>query len=115
ADRDFSAVGHSDADRHDGRAAAAERDLRAGEAAAERAAAEETHLEAGEGDAALRLADRTLPDRGQLVADFALDGVQESRRVEEVDDDIEAGAVEELVEAGEGLDALRFGDVRVVG
>src|SRR5208283_1105374 len=68
-----------------------------------------------EGDAALRLADRALPDRGQLVADLALDGVQESRRVEEVDDDIEARAIEELVEAGEVLDALGFRDVRVVG
>src|SRR5277367_1597743 len=114
-DRDFFAVGRSDADRHDRGAAAADRDLRAGEASAERAAAEKTHLEAGEGDPALRLADRAVPDRGQLVADLALDCVQEGRRVQEVDDDIEARAVEELVEAGEGLDALRFRDVRVVG
>src|SRR5208337_5365647 len=91
------------------------RDLRAGEASAERAAAEEPHLEAGEGDPALRLADRALPDPGQLVADLALDGVQQVCWVEEIDDDIEARAVEELVEAGEVLDALGFRDVAVVG
>ena len=51
----------------------------------------------------------------ELVADLALDGVQEVCWVEEVDDDIEARAIEELVEAGEVLDALRFRDVRVVG
>ena len=114
-DGQLAAVGGADADRHDGGAAAADGDFRAGQAAAERAAAEEPHLEAGEGDAALSLADRLAPDLGQLVADLALDGVQEGRRVEEIGDDIQTRAVEELVEAGEVLDGLRFWDVGVVG
>jgi hypothetical protein len=64
---------------------------------------------------ALSLADRLAPDLRQLVADLALDGVQEVLRIEEIGDDVEPRAFEEIVEAGEGLDALRLWDVGVVG
>ena len=42
-------------------------------------------------------------------------GVQEGRRIQEIGDDVQTRAVEELVEAGEVLDALRLWDVGVVG
>ena len=76
---------------------------------------EEPHLEACQRDPTLSLADRLAPDLGQLVADLALDGAQEGRRVEEIGDDVQTRAVEELVKAGEVLDGLGFWDVGVVG
>src|SRR6516162_229520 len=98
---------HADADRRN-RRPATEGQFRAGEAAAEPA---ETEIEARDREPALDLAEKRGPGLLHEVADLALDRLQQIGGVEQVGDQVESNAVEEIVEARQRGHALGSIDV----
>src|SRR6516162_515093 len=103
---------HADADRRDRRAAATEGEFRAGQAAAKPAEAE---IEAADREPALHLPEERIPGLLHEIADLALDRLQQIGRVEQVGDQVQSDAIEEVVEAGQRGHALGRIDVAVVG
>src|SRR6516164_10433844 len=108
-----AAAGRSgaDADGRDRRPAATKGQFRARETAAEPA---ETEIETADREPALHLAEERIPGLLHEVADFPLDRLQQVGGVEQVGDQVEPDAVEEVVEAGQRGHALGRVDIAVV-